>query len=262
MGNIRNERKRAGLAAQLAVEKQKVKYRRIWVIAAGVLLTQFLWAAWTFQKADAQRLAQGYSYLFYQMPVLNAILMPVLIAVIASRLCDAETKGDTFKLLFTMQKSGTFYDCKLIFGIRYMFMAVVLQLVIILLIGKIFGFTEKLDYGTAVIYCLVTLIVNIVILLVQQFLSLISSNQILPLSAGLAGGFLGLFSMFFPPAVQKLVLWGYYAICMPIKMNYNEADRVMSFSKIPFQAGTLIGFIIAGGLIYAATKYMFMKKEV
>lgn len=262
MENIRNERRSAGLAAQLAVEHQKIKYRKVWLVPAGVLLMQFLWAAWTFQEADAQRLAQGYSYLFYEMPILNVILMPVLIAVITSRLCDAEVKGDTFKLLFTMQRSGSLYDCKLIFGLRYIFFAVMLQMVMIVGVGKIFGITEKLNYKMAAVYCLTTFIVNVVILIVQQFLSLISTNQILPLSVGLAGAFLGLFSMFFPTSVQKLVLWGYYAIFMPVQMNYNAADKTMSFSGLPFQTGTLIGFIIAGVLIYAVTKKIFIKREV
>ncbi|MEI3249092.1 MAG: hypothetical protein V8R95_01415 [Faecalibacterium sp.] len=47
--------------------------------------------------ADPGELANGYSALLYSIPVIEAILMPVLMAVLASRLWDMEVKGSTAK---------------------------------------------------------------------------------------------------------------------------------------------------------------------
>ena len=49
--------------------------------------------------ADPEELANGYSALLYSLPVIEAILMPVMMAVLASRLWDMEIKGNTAKLL-------------------------------------------------------------------------------------------------------------------------------------------------------------------
>ncbi len=49
-------------------------------------------------------IANGYSALLYSLPVIEAILMPVMMAVLASRLWDMEIKGSTAKLLYTLQK--------------------------------------------------------------------------------------------------------------------------------------------------------------
>ena len=43
--------------------------------------------------ADPEELANGYSALLYSLPVIEAILMPVMMAVLASRLWDMEIKG-------------------------------------------------------------------------------------------------------------------------------------------------------------------------
>ena len=52
--------------------------------------------------ADPEELANGYSALLYSLPVIEAILMPVMMAVLASRLWDMEIKGNTTKLLYTL----------------------------------------------------------------------------------------------------------------------------------------------------------------
>ena len=53
--------------------------------------------------ADPEELANGYSALLYSLPVIEAILMPVMMAVLASRLWDMEIKGNTAKLLYTAE---------------------------------------------------------------------------------------------------------------------------------------------------------------
>ena len=56
--------------------------------------------------ADPEELANGYSALLYSLPVIEAILMPVMMAVLASRLWDMEIKGNTTKLLYTLQSAA------------------------------------------------------------------------------------------------------------------------------------------------------------
>ena len=50
--------------------------------------------------SDPGELANGYSALLYSIPVIEAILMPVLMAVLASRLWEIEVKGSTLAFYF------------------------------------------------------------------------------------------------------------------------------------------------------------------
>ena len=67
--------------------------------------------------ADPEELANGYSALLYSLPVIEAILMPVMMAVLASRLWDMEIKGNTAKLLYTLQSRRSLFAGKAVFGL-------------------------------------------------------------------------------------------------------------------------------------------------
>ena len=67
--------------------------------------------------ADPEELANGYSALLYSLPVIEAILMPVMMAVLASRLWDMEIKGNTAKLLYTLQSRRSLFAGKAVFGV-------------------------------------------------------------------------------------------------------------------------------------------------
>ena len=101
------------------------------------------------------------------------------------------------------------------------------------LMGAFCHFTQKLPLPLVFLHVGTTTLVSLVLLTLQHFLSLMSSNQILPLLVGLIGSFLGLFSMFFPPAAARFVLWGYFSAFTPFGMDYDSRTRVMSFYKIP-----------------------------
>ena len=62
--------------------------------------------------AAPDELANGYSALLYSLPVIEAILMPVMMAVLASRLWDMEIKGNTPKLLYTLQSRRSLFAGK------------------------------------------------------------------------------------------------------------------------------------------------------
>ena len=66
--------------------------------------------------ADPEERDNGYSALLYSLPVIEAILMPVMMAVLASRLWDMEIKGNTAKLLYTLQSRRSLFAGKAVFG--------------------------------------------------------------------------------------------------------------------------------------------------
>ncbi|MEA4895279.1 MAG: ABC transporter permease, partial [Oscillospiraceae bacterium] len=196
----------------LSTEFQKIRHHKVWLVVAAILFVQLLWEFWAFHGSTNRDLSQGWLYCLYQFPLLNSIMMPVVAAVVASRLCDVEHKGNTFKLLETVIPSGKLFDSKFVCGATYLILASLIQVIMIILLGKLKNFTGDLPYALLGLYFLFTSAVNLAILLLQQVLSLLFVNQMAALSVGLLGGLCGLFIMFFPTWLEKLVLWGYYGV--------------------------------------------------
>lgn len=254
--------KKQHLSLLAAVEFKKSHHLKIQLIPLSFLFILFLWAYWINRNPTPADQAQGYSYIFYQLPILNCILMPILIAVIASRLCDMEVNGQTLKLLYTLQTKRSFYDLKFLHEFLYLLLFTVGEGFLILFCGKHFGFTEVLSLPLLFLHMGITLLVGSVILTLQHILSLLAENQIIPLIVGLCGSFLGLFSMFFPPAVARFVLWGYFGFFTPFGMDWNPDTRVIHFYPVPFPLRDFIFFSLLGILFYFICRHLFFKKEV
>lgn len=252
----------AGFLVELRTELKKTKYRKIWLAIMGICLLHFIWLTWMLGKADSNRMQEAYDYILFEFPFLNSITLPLVIAVIASRLCDIENKGNTLKLLFTLQKKRRVFDCKLLLGSMYILFIVVLQIILMLIQAVLFHFNISVPGKQMLCYAVSTFIVSLAILIIQQTLSLLFENQIAPLTIGLLGSFIGLFSMFFPKTIQRLTMWGYYSIFSTIGSSWNKDTRIMKFFEVPFDACTLIGFILFTFILYLIGKFLFFRKEV
>ena len=123
-------------------EQKKQRYRKVWLVPAGFLIILALWMSVLMRNFTAEDLTNGYQWLFYQLSLLNAIFVPMMLAVTASRLCDMEIKGNTLKLLYTLEKTGRFYDIKFLAEARYLLLFSFGEVLVILLLGKLFHITE------------------------------------------------------------------------------------------------------------------------
>ena len=227
---------------QMRAEKLKARHKKAILVPLGFLLFQILWAIWQISSMDPQELPDGYMMFLYQLPPMNAIMLPLMLSVIASRICDMEVKGDTMKILFTLQKRTGFFDCKYLTCLKYLLVFVAGQGVMLPVLGTVNHF-GSLKISLYLLYLLVTFTVSAVILCIQQFLSLISENQLLPLGVGLAGCFLGLFSS--------------------VGMNWDsEINKILGYYEIPFPTVSFLLFLAAGVLIYLICRTIIQKKEV
>lgn len=250
----------------LGAERRKQRFRNLWTVPLGFLGILALWLTIPLRNFSGQDLARGYKYIFYQLSLLNSIFMPVMLAVIASRLCDMEIKGNTLKLLYTLEKPGHFYDVKFLAEIKYLLYFSFGQILVILALGKMFHFTETLQPLPFIEHLTAVACIGAVLLDLQHLLSLMSDNQILPLCVGLAGSFLGLFSMFFPRAVNLLILWGYFGIFSVSGINWADVkDGTDPFSYLEYLDFPVPGFLLflaAGAVLYLIEKEIFKRKEV
>lgn len=250
----------------LKAERKKQRYRKVWMVPLGFLIVLALWISVPMRNFTAQDLTKGYQYLFYQLSLMNAIFIPVMLAVIASRLCDMEIKGCTLKLLYTLEKPGRFYDLKFLAELKYLLYFSFGEILVILLLGKLFHITEPVHFLPFMKHFLAVSCVGAVLLGFQHLLSLMSDNQILPLCAGLAGSFLGLFSMFFPKAINLLIVWGYFSIFSVVGINWTSMEDGADFlDYMEYRDFPILGFLlflVVGIVLYLIEKEIFKRKEV
>ena len=247
---------------ELKAEAMKQKGKRNILVPVAFLALLFFWTLFLLKGIKQEELPFGYFSLLYQYPVMNAILVPLMVSVVASRICDMEVKGDTMKILFTLEKRGHFFDCKFLMGMKYLVLFFVGQTALIPLSGKLFGFTQEIPWKHLLLFFISGFSVATALLLLQEMLSLFSHNQILPLIVGLAGSFLGLFSLFFPENIMKLVLWGYFAVFSTTGMNWDKTTRISTYYEIPFPVSTFLLFLVFCTAAFLLCRTLIQKKEV
>lgn len=250
------------MSAAIGMEILKTKGRKIWLVVMVMMAVQLLWAGWAISNKDADDLVQGWMFFLYQFPMLNCIIMPVIAAVVASRLSEVEHRGQTFKLLETMMPVRRLYAAKFIWGSIYMLGAALGQLAIIIGMGLVLQFGGSVPWGALAGYLFFTVVVSLTIYAFQQGVSLLVANQMVPMTLGLVGGFIGLFSMFFPQGFQKLVLWSYYGVLMQVGMNWDQATRATDFYWMPIDWIGFILILVYFGLIYGIGQMLFVRREV
>ena len=244
------------------LEFEKIRHKKVWWIVAALVLVQGIWSLWSAGRMDAQELKQGWMFFLYQFPLLNSIMMPILAAVVASRLSDNEHKGHTFKLLYTVMPAGRLFDAKFLCGALHMLAAGLLQLILMVSMGYLRGFAENPPLERLLTYLLFTTAVNLALLTLQQSLSLLIVNQLVPLTVGLMGGLGGLFIMFFPPIWERFLLWGYYGVLMLVGMNWDSTTRISSFYYAPADWGSFLTLLLMSGILYAVGRTLFVRKEM
>lgn len=250
------------MSKALVLEFQKIRRRRVWAIVAAMIGVQVLWSLWGVQRMDAEDLQQGWLFLLYQFPLLNSIMMPVIAAVVASRLCDIEHKGETLKLLHTVMPAGRLFTAKFLCGSVYMLAAVLFQLTVMVGVGLGVGFAGDPPFTKLSDYFLFTLTVTLTILLLQQVLSLLIRNQMVPLTVGIMGSFAGLFLLYLPPGLARFLLWGYYGVLMFVGLDWDGEARLASYYYTPPDWAGFAVLVIIFGLIYLTGLTLFRRKEM
>ncbi|MDK2980870.1 MAG: lantibiotic transport system permease protein [Chloroflexota bacterium] len=246
----------------LGLEVQKVKGRKVWLIVAAMIVVELLWSFWGVSDMDADELKQGWQMFLFQLPIINSIILPVVAAVVASRICDVEHKGQTFKLLETLMPAGRIFDAKFIFGGLYLCVGICVQVLAMILVGSWKGFSGAPPLKMFAWYFVFTAAVSLTILLLQQILSLQFPNQMVSLSVGLLGGLVGIFLLYLPKVFSKFFLWGYFGELLFVQMDWNPATRIVRYATIPKNWPGFLLLVGAFIVLYIFGRRAFIRKEI
>ena len=251
------------MLSALHAEFQKAHRRHDLAICLVVPVVVFLWTG-RLTSTDPEELANAYSALLYALPVLNAILMPVVMALLASRLWDIEVKGSTTKLLYTLQSRRSLFAAKAALGLAEIFLIVTLEAAGAPLIGHLQHYTQPYPAaGQAAYLWGCTFAVDCMIFFSELLLTVLLANPLPALCVGILGTLLGLFSAFMPAWVGYFVPWGYFIPLNTYRIaNWDQASKVVTYMIVPFQWPLLVATVVLAGILFFAAWYAMRNKEV
>ena len=233
----------------LRLEFFKCRRRHIVLVCAAVLGVELFWFGAFLTRQDAEDLAWGWMLLLYNLALIDAIILPLSVAVLASRSCELEHKGGTWKLLETMANPGKLYAAKLAWGALVLGALLVVRTGIFAAMGMALHFPGTVPWVRFGVFTLISWAVSMMVYALQQGLSLYYANQAAALVCGVAGSFLGILSMLFPPALVRFVPWGYYGLLALVRWKW------------PAPADLILLCVWAAAFLLAG-RALFVKKEV
>lgn len=248
---------------ELRVEIRKTRRRFLWLMPIGVAFMELLLLSTNSYLRKPEIAPQLWSTLLFQLPLYNTIFCPLVLAALASRVCDSENKGNTYKLLCTLQQKKHIFDVKVLLGALYVLFLTALEAVCVLLLGVILPVSQAFPLRHYLIFLAVLFLVSLSLYVMQLILSLMMTSQLIPLFIGLLGSLVGLFSAFFP--IGKLaaaVPWGYYLIGSTFASWYDRESRITYLYEIPFQWELMALFAALSLFVCLAGRHFFLKKEV
>lgn len=246
----------------IRMEFFKCRRRMLWLAPLILLAAQMAWGLWSFRDLDAKELSQGWANILYTFPMLNAMMTPVIAAVVASRVADIEHKGQTLKLLETLRPTGRLFDAKFLCAAAWMGLYTLAQTAVLIVFGIVRGFAGPPPVVHIGEYFLATLLVTQTILLFQLIVSLLLPNQMIGMILGLIGAFLGLFSLFFPQSLHKFLLWAYYGVLYVAAMDWDPVTRVTDYYLTAFDWSGVLALALMFAALYLIGRRLFVRKEV
>lgn len=244
---------------RLSLELKKTRRRGIWLVPAVLLLVITAWAG---RNMDNERyLDYGWLMTLFNVPLLNAILIPTAIAVLASRIIDLEHRGNTWKVLETLQRKSDIYITKVLYGFCAVLIFSVLELAAFLVLGYAIGFKGNPDWWAYGLFFVQTFVISFNLYLLQMIVSLIFFNQAVALCTGLCGSMAGLFLMYVPqwPVLRCLIPWGHFGASMFVGMDA-ERNHINGFYYMRPDSGCV--FFITGWLVLLLVSGWFVFQQM
>lgn len=245
----------------LKMEFYKLRHKKMGMMVGGLALFQLLYMTWATGRMTPKKIGEEWKICLYTAFQINILIMPVFIAMIASRLSDVEHKGSTFKYLRTIVAERKLFDTKILCGAIYLVTFIVIQMGIMLVIGIGKEFTEALPVSKLIYYFVITFAIDFTLLMLQMNLSLLMTNQMIALIVAVVGTFLGLYSMFFSEAIARWILWGYYAVLAPVRMNWDSVTNITNFYWVGLPIKSFIFLLMILATLYIVGKELFIRKE-
>lgn len=246
----------------LHAETQKARRRHDWLVCLLIPLAILLWSRYS-APDGGEDLRIGYHALLYTIPVMNTVLMPVGMAMLASRLWDVEAKGNMPKLLYTLQSRRSLFAAKVLLGMAELFLIVSVETVGVWALGQLLGYLDTPPLVQLAYSFLCTYTVNLMLFFSELLLTILLNTPLTALCTGIAGALIGLFSAFMPPIVGYFVPWGYFIpLTTYVLVDWDPDTRAVVYGIREFRPFLLLWCAVLALFFFCITWRAIREKEV
>lgn len=174
--------------------------------------------------------------------MMNALVHPVLVAVIASRQTDIENTGAGWTLNSTTGVGpGALCRAKTALLVAVLALAVAAETAATIGLARARGYTVPLEWGQWIQYAVLLWLVDGVFVGAHVWLAAKWDNQLICVGVGLLGAFTAMYMFLAPSAIARMVPWGYYAVITNTRLVGRQAGGVRYGSvDLPWVVGFLL----------------------
>lgn len=248
----------------LFLEYFKIRRKRIWMMLTLFLGAEMAWASMSLSISISRNTDNAsWEALIFSISSMNGLFLPIISAIVVSRVCDMEHKGNTWKMLMTTNTArNQVYAAKYICANSLILYGIIAQAVFILGFGWFKEIGGDMPFLPLLQFVIGTMITTLLVIALQQWLSLTVRNQAFALCLGMLGGFIGTTSGLFPPGIRQFLLWSYYMDLSPVTYVYSTASTTGSYVSGMPPAGLLIAAMLLTVILYFAGSFHASKQEI
>lgn len=246
----------------LQLEFYKIKRRKVWLTMFALLAVQLLWGLWAFRNPKDRELESGWMSLLYFLSMLDGIMVPTMMSVLASRLADIEHKGNTYKQLETLRSAGSLYHAKAVCGCIIIMVLFAVQFAFFIALGYHLGYQGNPDIKYYLLSYLLKIASNLSLFLLQLALSMFFANQMIPLVAGLGGSMAALFLMYV--TTSSPLPWGGNLSAALVMSSWDESTRISTYyyrAFSPAETASVICIFVWIVIFYITGRFVFTRRE-
>ena len=240
----------------LSAERQKGRGRFGLLIPVVVAIATVLWAS-QMKPGDQDIGPLGYSMYHYGFPIMNCVILPMGMALIASRLWEIEF--GQFNLLFTLQKRESLYAGKVIFGLGQTALICVLEGLGMIVMAGVNQVTQAFDVRAFLMFMLSTFCVSAMLFFVELFCTIRWEKPVVTLSLGALFSLSSVFTAYMPQQIARFVPWSYYIQLGTVRTVWEKESEFIAFYEVPY-AWEFLFISICIAALFAALSWREVKR--
>ena len=228
----------------LRLEFYKIKRRKVWLTMFALLSVQLMWGLWSMRDPREWELQSGWMSLLYFLSLLDGIMVPAMMSVLASRLADIEHKGNTYKQLETLRSAGSLYHAKAVCGCIIIAVLFAVQFAFFITLGYHLGYAGNPDVK-------------------YYLLSMLFANQMVALVTGLGGSMAALLLMYV--TTHSFLPWGGNLSAVLVWSEWDEATRISTFcyrTFSPVETAAVVCIFVWIVVFYVGGRVLFARKNI
>ncbi|MDO4258262.1 MAG: ABC transporter permease [Actinomycetaceae bacterium] len=214
----------------LTVEIAKMRRLKTLPIVGVMVVTTLLFSGSSLFRATNQAIADDVAALPWAgalglAVMMNALIHPVIVAIVASRQVDIENTSGGWILGSSLGRTpGIQCRTKFLVASGVIAAACTAQLGLLVVLGRLSGISVPFDWAPWLLYLLCLIAVDCALIALHILISAHWENQIVSVGVGLLGAFAGIYMMLAPSWAPPLVPWGYFTVIAAASLD-PETER-------------------------------------